>query len=37
MMPKKVIDVLFGGKSWFGRHGSFHICNAVPFCLMWIV
>jgi hypothetical protein len=32
----KVIDLLFGGRSWVGNHSS-DIWNLVPLCLMWLL
>lgn len=35
MMPKKVIDVHFEWKGWFGKHRIFLIWNAAPVCSIW--
>ena len=36
VLPRSVLDVLFGWRNWFGRHHS-HIWNLVLLCLMWMV
>jgi hypothetical protein len=36
VLPRSVVDLLFGWRNWFGRHHS-HIWNLVPLCLMWTV
>ena len=36
VLPRSVLDLLFGWRNWFGRHHS-HIWNLVLLCLMWMV
>ena len=37
MVPKKVIDVILGWKSWIQKHKCFLMWNAASFCQMRIV
>ena len=34
VLPRRVADLDFGWRNWFGRHNS-DIWNLVPLCLMW--
>jgi hypothetical protein len=36
VLPRQVVDLLFGWYNWFGKHHS-HIWNLIPMCLMWTV
>ena len=36
VLPRRVLELLFGWRNWFGRHHS-NICNLIPLCLMWTV
>uniref|UniRef100_A0A2N9EED7 Reverse transcriptase zinc-binding domain-containing protein n=1 Tax=Fagus sylvatica TaxID=28930 RepID=A0A2N9EED7_FAGSY len=36
VLPRKVVDLLFGWYNWFGKNHS-HIWNLIPMCLMWTV
>ena len=36
VLPRQVVDLLFGWHNWFGKHHS-HIWNLIPLCLMWTV
>jgi hypothetical protein len=36
VLPKKIVDLLFGWYNWFGKHHS-EVWNLVPLCLMWTV
>ena len=36
VLPRRVVDLLFGWRNWFGKHHS-HIWNLIPLCLMWTV
>lgn len=34
VLPRRIIDLLFGWRNWLGKHNS-DIWNLVPLCLMW--
>ena len=36
VLPKSVVDTLFGWWNWFEKH-SFSIWNLAPLCLMWCI
>jgi hypothetical protein len=36
VLPRRVVDLLFGWRNWFGKH-HLHIWNLTPLCLMWTV
>jgi hypothetical protein len=36
VLPRQVVDLLFGWCNWFGKHHS-HIWNLILMCLMWTV
>ena len=36
VLPRLVVDTLFGWWNWFGKHFS-SIWNLVPLCLMWCI
>jgi hypothetical protein len=36
VLPRRVVDLLFGWRNWFGKHYS-HIWNLIHLCLMWMV
>jgi hypothetical protein len=36
VLPRQVVDLLFGKGDWFGKHSS-DIWNLVPLCLMWVI
>jgi hypothetical protein len=35
VMPKTVVELFFGRKKWFGKHGSYLVWNIAPLCLIW--
>jgi hypothetical protein len=35
LMPKTILELLFGWSNWFGKHGSYLVWNMVPLCLKW--
>lgn len=36
VLPKRVHDLFFGWRGWFGRRSS-TIWNTVPLCVMWLI
>ncbi len=36
VLPRRVDDLLFGWRIWFGKHSS-DIWNFVPLCLIWLL